>query len=682
MNNQWVIHHLDVAAGGEGLDEDEWLLTNGTGAYAMGTVAGANTRRYHGLLVAAARPPVGRVVALNQMLERLTPDRKSMAAALEFTSCLFREADELVYAPAGYESLVHFNKGLYAHWVYRRAGISFTRRLVVHWKEQAATLRYTVEGLSRAGALSLWPMLTLRDFHSLVHKEDAGHFQIEVQEPQVSRVNISHGDVTVALACDRGGFVADQDWWHNLYYPIDARRGQEDHEDYFLPGRFDVPLEGGVGPQVVTVTVALDVPVHPCETVAARANHLAPMLEFTCRDSDDPDGTKRMLVMAADDFVVDRRIGEEDLSTILAGYPWFADWGRDTFIALPGLLLATGRFDEARETLRSFAQSIEDGLVPNRFDDYDNKAAHYNTVDASLWFIHAAIEYVNESGDRDSWDAWLAGAITQVIEAYIKGTRHGIALAGDGLITAGSAQTQLTWMDAACEGEVFTPRFGKAVEINALWYHALLATAQLIADRDTNAANHYKKHAARAKRAFGKVFWDEDAGYLRDHAWTDSEGNEHADLTCRPNQVFAVSLAHSPLARNRQRQVINTIQGCLLTPYGLRTLPPGNADYHGQYAGPPRDRDRAYHQGTVWPWLIGPYAEAILRAGRFEPKACRQAMAVIEPLLQFMRADGMGQLHEIHEGDPPHRPVGCTAQAWSVAQVLRVLRLIEKCETA
>ena len=676
MENQWVTHHLD--AGDGGLDKSEWLLTNGTGGYAMGTAAGVNTRRYHGLLVVAARPPVGRVVALNQMLERLTPDRTGKAEGLELTSCLFREADELVHTPAGHESLVHFSKGLHVEWVYRQDGVSFTRRLVLHWKEQAATLHYTVEGLSHPGMLSLWPMLTLRDFHSLMHQDDAERFHIEEQGPQASQVKISRGDMTVAMACDRGRFVAGQDWWHNVHYPIDARRGQEDREDYYLPGRFDVPLEGSDGPQSVTVTVAMDTPVRPCQTAAARADHLGPMLESICRDSDDHDGTKRMLVMAADDFVVDRRDGKKNLSTILAGYPWFADWGRDTFIALPGLMLATGRFSEAQETLRSFSEAIQDGLVPNRFDDYNDKAAHYNTVDASLWFIHAAIEYVNESGDRDSWDAWLAGSVTQIIKAYIKGTRHGIALAGDGLITAGSAQTQLTWMDAAHEGEVFTPRFGKAVEINALWYHVLLATAQLIADKDSHTANHYNKLAARAKRAFSKVFWDENAGYLRDHVWTDREGNEHVDLTCRPNQIFAVSLAHSPLARNRQRQVINTIQSCLLTPYGLRTLPQSDENYHGQYAGAPRDRDRAYHQGTVWPWLIGPYAEAILRAGRFEPKAREQAMAAIEPLLQFMGERGIGQLHEIHEGDPPHRPVGCIAQAWSVAQVLRVLQLIEK----
>jgi len=250
-------------------------------------------------------------------------------------------------------------------------------------------------------------------------------------------------------------------------------------------------------------------------------------------------------------------------------------------------------------------------------------------------------------------------------------------VAGDGLITAGSPETQLTWMDAACDGTVFTPRFGKVVEINALWHHALAGTAQLIAQRDPRTADHYRRLASRSRRAFGKVFWDDEAGCLRDHISIDAEGNDRPDPAIRPNQIFAVSVAHSPLPRTKQRKVIKMVADHLLTPYGLRTLASDDPNYHGTYSGPAFNRDEAYHQGTVWPWLIGPYAEAILRAGQFKPDALDEARNAIEPLIQFTKNPGIGQLHEIHEGDPPYRPVGCMAQAWSVAQVLRVLDLIQ-----
>ena len=362
----------------------------------------------------------------------------------------------------------------------------------------------------------------------------------------------------------------------------------------------------------------------------------------------------------------------------MAGYPWFADWGRDTFISLPGLLLCTGRFDEARSTLKAYAQSLHNGLVPNRFDDYDSKAAHYNAVDASLWFVHAAMEYYLTSGDQDAWDGWLCGAVMQVIDAYLRGTDHDIRMAGDGLISAGNPRTQLTWMDAARDGVVFTPRFGKPVEVNALWYHALVGMSELLADTDRSTSVHYVKLSKRVKRAFLKNFWDNKQGYLYDHIWADDQGQETTDQTVRPNQIFAVSLPHSPLPRTKQQKVVKAVTQSLLTPLGLRTLPQDDPNYHGRYTGPMFDRDSAYHRGTVWPWLIGPYAEAVLRAGRFSDKSKKDALAAVEPLCQCLMSDGLGQLHEIHDGDPPHRPVGCMAQAWSVAELLRVLWLIEQ----
>ena len=700
MDDQWVTHELKAGdVDREVLIDREWLLTNGTGAYAMGTVAGVNTRRYHGLLVAATRPPVGRVMALNQMFERLTfaPARKR---PLEWTTCTFRDPEGgRSFAPAGIEMLDSFHKGLSVAWSHRHEDIDFTRELFLHWKQQAVTLRYTIRGLMQDATLSLHPMLTMRDFHGLLHQSETDDFEVE---PAAGRITIRRGGTAVTLGCDTAQFNGTADWWYDIYYPVESARGQEDHEDYFMPGRFEVALEPGRDQHVVTVTAALgDQPADPCPDTNARIEHLAPILAHAPAPTpgrrksrargrqaerrragsiERDDRIKKILAMAADDFVVDRRLGGEKLSTILAGYPWFADWGRDTFIALPGLLLATGRVEAASETLRVFAGAIRDGLVPNRFDDYDESTAHYNTVDASLWFIRATLEYVSQSGDRDAWDNCLGSAVGKVLEAYINGTRFGIKMAGDGLIAAGSDRTQLTWMDAARDGTVFTPRFGKAVEINALWYHALLGTAELIAPKDAATADHYIRLAGRIRRAFTKTLWDEQAGHLRDHVRIDDEGNEQGDLSFRPNQIFALCLPHSPLPRTKQKRALAAIRERLLTPFGLRTLPLDDPMYHGHYRGSPYDRDKAYHQGTVWPWLIGPYAEAVLRVGRFGPKSLRDARAAIDPLLTFLAERGLGQLHEIHDADPPHHPAGCIAQAWSVAEVLRVLQLIKSAE--
>ena len=632
MDDQWVTHDVEVAGVASEQVWERWLLTNGTGAYAMGTVAGVNTHRYHGLFIAAVQPPVERVMALNQMFERLELS-DGEDGVYEPSTCLFRGSDgQRVFAPRGHEMLSRFRKGLGVEWHYELAGVRFVRQLYIHWKQQAVTLRYRIEGLAQDAKLFLHPMLTLRDFHGLMRFDDHDRFDIDGQGEHIT---VRAGQTAVTLNCPRGRFEASSDTWQDVYYPIDAERGQDDQEDYHLPGRFDVRLKADAGPQQVDLTVSLGRrPQSANADTGERATHLSMMAGHFGGGG----RTRQMLVMAADDFVVDRRVGDDELSTILAGYPWFADWGRDTFIALPGLMLATGRFDEARATLRAFADAIQGGLVPNRFDDYDEAAAHFNSVDASLWFVHAAVEYVRESNDRDAWEDWLAASLVDIIDAFMAGTRFDIAMAADGLIAAGSPQTQLTWMDAATGGVVFTPRWGKAVEINALWHHGLVAVGKMIREEDESIANRYMNVAERAKQAFVNVFWDEAAGYLRDHVKRDEEGNEHADFSLRPNQIIAVSVEHSPLPGELAGRVVAMVRDHLLTPYGLRTLPVDDPNYHGRYTGGAFDRDRAYHQGTVWPWLIGPYAEAVLRAGNFEAAACDEARIVFEPLLRMMRA--------------------------------------------
>lgn len=687
--------------------QSEWLLTNGSGAYAMGTLPGVNTRRYHGLLVAATRPPVGRIVALNQMLEHLTLHHSPAATSaheptqtLELSSIMFQGERGHVLHPRGHELLQRFDKGLTARWTYTWGPLRVTRELFLHWKEQAATLQYRIDlppNQGHSATLRLSPMLTLRDFHGMARNNSGAPIRVEERDEHIV---VRRGELAVTLACPGGIWkVAEHAWWYNAFYPVDAERGQEATEDYFVPGGFAVTVPAGAkgDQQVISVTVALgDSPADeegwPTDD---RERHLVsvslpPESEGAKRSATDP-AVWRALALAADDFVVDRTIHHRELRTIMAGYPWFADWGRDTFIALPGIMLCTGRFDDARATLRLYAESIRDGLVPNRFDDYDERAAHYNTVDASLWFIRAALEYVRLADDAACFEDWLGEACMKIMSAYIKGTAGGIRMAGDGLITAGDWSTQLTWMDAAANGVVFTPRPGKAVEINALWYAALVGLSEKIRAcpaLDQTAADHYDRLADRVRRSFGKVFWDESRNYCADSVWSDQAASAvenggngqnpaQVDVTLRPNQIFAASLPVSPLPRTKQVQIVAAVRQHLLTPFGLRTLPPGDWRYHAHYYGPAFQRDEAYHQGTVWPWLIGPYAEAVLRCGEFSDDARREARAALQPLIDDLMGSGLGQLHEIHEADWPHRAVGTPAQAWSVAEVIRVLSLIE-----
>lgn len=678
MTNAWTTHHVQLA--GDELEhlEREWLLTNGSGAYAMGTLPGVNTRRYHGLLIAATHPPVGRIVALNQMLEQLEITSPVGKRVAEFATCQFHDSnDAVVYAPQGLQLLRRFDRGLAVTWVYQHAHIQFVRTLSLPWRQQAAVLEYQVAGLAEneTAVLRLSPMLTLRDFHSLLRHSHGPHFETLAEgEACVVRRD---GANAVRLAAPGMTFTPNADWWYNLYFEQERRRGLDHIEDNFIPGRFELPCAPGPVTRV-RLTVSLgDQPTRPRTGRDARHGHLETIAKRLNPMTAD-DNEARALALASDDFLVARTIGGKALSTIIAGYPWFSDWGRDTFIALPGLLLTTGRFDEARDTLRTFAAAIRNGLVPNRFDDQDEQAAHYNTVDASLWFIHAGMCYLDATNDYDAWEQWLSPAICSIIDNYIRGTDCDIRVAGDGMVTAGHEHTQLTWMDAKCNDVVFTPRHGKAVEINALWYHALCGMSALLKPTDRQLSNHYHKLSQRIKRAFLKVFWNDQTQCLRDHVWTDGAGVDHPGDAIRPNQIFAAALPYSPIPQTKQRLVLKAVKQHLLTPYGLRTLAPEDGQYHAHYRGGPFDRDGAYHQGTVWPWLIGPYCEAVLRVGRFSASAKDEVRKTLAPLRQFLREPGLGQLYEIHEAAPPHQPAGCVAQAWSIASLLRTLELLQQ----
>ena len=620
----------------------EWLLTNGIGGFASSTVVGCNTRRYHGLLVAATLPPVGRIMAVNRIGEVLRFDGEERTR--EFSVSQFAEA----FHPHGEQYLRRFELDDTARWEYDVEGVRVVKELQLLWAKNVTAVRYTVEPpKGRKVELSLHPFVSLRDFH---HSRRAGDIRFDVGVgPHGRSVHIDYETLAAYVWCDTAQFSEEPDWWYSHKYAIETDRGLDDTEDLFAPGRF--VLEAAGGPATVTLWIALDPGTYDWEAELGRRREAARAATAAATTS-----TQKRLARAANDFIVYRKSPDGgDGTSVLAGYPWFADWGRDTFISLPGLLLATKRFAQAKQVLSVFANYVSQGMIPNRFDDYNNEP-HYNTVDASLWFVHAAHEYLRTSSDRETYDRVLHPACRAVIEGYRDGTRFGIRMdPKDGLISQGDEHTQLTWMDAKCGGVAYTPRQGKPVEINALWYNALRLMGEgALADR---VLEH-----------FGRTFWISPFRGL-----SDVVDGARRDGSVRPNQVFAVSLPHTALTEDQQHAVVEVVRRELLTPYGLRTLAASDSNYRGRYCGPQPTRDAAYHNGAIWPWLIGGFLDAYLKVNHRTPAAIEQARTWLRPLIQHMETDAcVGQISEIFEADAPHRPVGCPAQAWSVAEVLRL----------
>jgi len=649
---------LDDAA----LRRAEWLLSSGHGAYAMGTASGANTRRYHGLLVGTLRPPVERIVALSCVQDRVVMEARDV----ELASFRFASETGGVTHPSGVQRLKRFGCGATAVWEYDLGcGSGAVRTLTIGEGRNEIELAWEID-CDEACRLEVSPMTALRGFHEL--------FPEEGREMSVERdgedVLVRIGALTLRLSAPGARFEEDGLWWDNFELEAERARGFDCVERLFTPGRFVFELGEGGGAARLRATLEPDDPAPAGRAVNQRVDDATAHLRAVC-PSLAGDSRAAALVRAADAFVVRRRIGGEWSTTILAGYPWFADWGRDAMIALPGLLLTTGRFDEAREVLETFARHERRGLVPNRFDDYGGEP-HYNTVDASLWFLHAAREYARATGEPLSDE--IVRACLAIVDAYRDGTDFGVGMdPGDALIRAGGAGTQLTWMDAKTGDHAHTPRHGKAVEINALWIHGLRAAAELTPAR----ADELRALADRASASFAELFWNSERGCLFDCLAPVDGGGWRADGALRLNQIFAASLELGPLTPEQRGQVVEIVRRQLLTPMGLRTLGPGERGYRGRYRGGPEERDSAYHNGTVWPWPIGAYIEASLRVDGFSAPAKERVRRELEPLLASLTTDCVGQVGEVFDGDVPDQaPGGCPAQAWSVAETLRALALV------
>jgi predicted glycogen debranching enzyme len=636
----------------------EWLVTNGLGGFASGTVCETLTRRYHGLLVAALAPPGVRTL---------------MVAALDVTvgyaSSVFplatHEFGDGPLAPEGYLHLesFHLDHGLPV-WRYAMADALLEKRVLMRPGRNETQVHLEVLRASEPLHLELTPLCAYRDHHN----HTRGGWDPELREIRDGcEIEAFPGAQPYRLCCADAIFAADPDWYWNFRHRAETARGLDDREDLYRPGRFILSLEPGANTTIVLATGSERPP--PFADLRRRIErHAVALLDALPVES--PPGI-RQLARAADQFIVARTAeGGAAGRTVIAGYPWFGDWGRDTMIALPGLTLATRRFAIAAAILRTFAEHVSEGMLPNRFPD-NAETPEYNTVDATLWFFHAVEQYTRHSGDP-SLAAELYPVLSDIVAWHRRGTRYGIHVDGaDGLLTAGADGVQLTWMDAKVCDWVVTPRIGKCVEINALWYNALRVMETLAGRlRQETAAADYRQAAALVEQSFQR-FWNPPRCALHD-VIDGPEGDvgpdgKRYDGRLRPNQIFAVSLTHSPLDRTRQKAVVDICARELLTSHGLRSLGRGEPGYRAHYRGDVRERDGAYHQGTVWSWLIGPFVDAHFRV--YHDAAT--ARSFLEPLLLHLEGACLGSISEVFDADPPFAARGCFAQAWSVAEVLR-----------
>ncbi|HYS79424.1 MAG TPA: amylo-alpha-1,6-glucosidase, partial [Anaeromyxobacteraceae bacterium] len=631
----------------------EWLETNGTGGFAMGTVAGTNTRRYHGLLVVPLRPPGERHVLLARLEESLMAGGAEVALATnQYPGTLH---------PEGHRHLTGFRLDPFPTWTFEVGGVVLEKRLFLVHGEQAAVVRYRT---NRPVHLRLRPFLAFRDYHALAKAN--GSLDPSVRESagasggvRTLTVRPYGGLPELRLHHSGGAFVNDGAWHRDTEYLEELDRGLDFREDLWRMGTIEMDADPGVDAFVVATT-------GPWSALDGAAVNRAEQAERVRRTPRSRDALAARLDAAAEQFLVERADGTP---TVIAGYPWFTDWGRDTMIALPGLLLARGRLEAAREVISAFLAHARRGLIPNRFPDRGG-VPEYNTVDATLWLFQAVHAYLVAGGDP-GLALEVYPKAREILRSHREGTEHGIRVdPEDGLLIAGDPGAQLTWMDAKVGDWVVTPRHGKPVEVNALWYNAhRLAAGWARRAGDDTGAGELDHEAARIADSFEQRFWDPVAGRLFDVLLP-----EGPDRRLRPNQLFAVSLPFPLLDRPRQQAVVRVVERSLLTPVGLRTLASDERDYQPRYGGGPRERDGAYHQGLVWPWLLGPFIRACLNAFGRSRTTWAYCRSLLRGLDRHISEEGcLGSVSEILEPEPPYRPVGAPAQAWSVAEILNVL---------
>jgi predicted glycogen debranching enzyme len=642
----------------------EWLVTNGIGGFASGTIAGSATRRYHGLLFAALNPPEGRTLLVGGTDELLEAGGQSYPLATH------RWLSGAI-APEGYKTLENFRlEGSIPVWTFRAGPARLEKRIWMRCGENTTFVRYTLVGSdslpAQAVHLELKVFVNYRDFHGATH---AGRLPQEWRmhiDPVDAGVQINAFDAAAPfyLKCAAATCEPQHIWYRDFFFALERERGLDDHEDQLFGAQFRARLEIGR-------SVTLVFSVHPGATLDGERA----LLEEQSRQKKVLDAAKPLveklggknapswlpqLILAGDQFLVSRPLADQSQGkSLIAGYHWFGDWGRDTMISLPGLALSGGRQEIAREILMCFSRFVNRGMLPNNFH---SGAPGYNTIDAALWYFEAIRLYFAATGDAATLRQ-LFPVLAEIIQAHLSGTRYNIHVdPTDGLVYGGGPGVQLTWMDAKIGDWVVTPRTGKPVEINALWINALESMAAF-AEALHEDPTPFLGHSRKAQASFPR-FWNAARTCCFDVLDSPGIGS---DASLRPNQIFAVSLPVSPLTPSQQRAVVDTCAAHLLTPFGLRSLAPGEPHYSGVYSGGPRERDASYHQGPVWGWLLGPFALAHFRVYQ-DPAAAR---SLLDPLAQSFDRYGLGTLGELFDGDPPHHPRGCISQAWTVAELLR-----------
>jgi predicted glycogen debranching enzyme len=647
----------------------EWLVTNGLGGYASGTVSGVVTRRYHGLLVASLPAPLGRMVMFNHLLERVRlPDRRVLWLGDEDEVAGPNVADTT-------EHLLEFRLELgLPVWLYELDGITIEKRVLMPHAQNTVHVTYRLVDGDAPVRLTLRPSVQFRGYEAPVTAATDLRYALSAEEDRYElSADADLPPLRLSLRGHRAALTLDAVGASAVPYQMEANRGYEAAGALWSPGYFRADLGPGHPVTLVASTESWETiqaltPEHAAAAEHERRRHLLKMAE--------PSSTHAItseLVLAADQFIITpagraeesarARAAGEHVRTVIAGYHWFNDWGRDTMISLEGLALCTRRYREAAYILRTFGHYVRDGLIPNMFPDGAREGL-YHTADATLWFFHAVERYVRHTGDAGTLQALLP-TFLDIARHHVEGTRFGIGMdPEDGLLRQGQEGHQLTWMDAKVDDWVVTPRRGKAVEINALWYNALRLLDRWTTDLGGGNGTNFGELADRVSASFNDRFWLEDAGHLYDVV----DGEFGDDAACRPNQVFAISLDHPVLDRSRWHAVMNVVRDRLLTPVGLRSLSPGHPDYKAKYYGDLRARDAAYHQGTVWGWLIGPYVDAWLKV---YPEDRAGVHRLLEGFAAHLDDACVGSISEIFDGEAPFVPRGCVAQAWSVAEVLR-----------
>jgi predicted glycogen debranching enzyme len=652
----------------------EWIVTNGLGGYASGTLSGAVTWRYHGLLIAALPAPIGRTTMLNHLGEFiLLPDRRQ----IQFGGADVEQADD----PGALNHLVEFRlENQVPVWVYDVDGIVLEKRILMPYLQNTVHVTYTLRSKHEKLFVELRPSVHFRPFENSVGAPLPGDYEVRAsgRRFEIGSAVDGYPPLRLFVYGRHSRFVHEGGATREIVYRRDAERGYEARGLLWTPGYFSVAFERDSPVTLVASTEdwhtvsALD-PEAAFSTERDRRKRLLRIADRRVQN-----GAAAELVLAADHFIIEpigriadaarARAAGDELRSVIAGYHWFTDWGRDTMISLEGLAITTGRYHEAGWILRTFAHYVKDGLIPNLFPEGRNEGL-YHTADATLWFFHAVHRYHEATGDGETL-AGLLPILKNIVEYHLRGTQFGIAVdPGDGLLRQGQEGYQLTWMDAKVGDWVVTPRRGKAVEINALWYNALrLLETWLRGEGDSGFAGKLAEHASQARESFNRRFWNPAQDCLHDVI----DGADGDDPAIRPNQLLAISLAHPVLERERWEPVLRVVREKLLTPVGLRSLSREHPEYKAKYYGDLRSRDAAYHQGTVWGWLIGPFIDAWLKVHPGDRAGARKFLEGFEPHLDEAC---VGAISEVFDAEPPFTPRGCIAQAWSVAEVLRCYAL-------